>query len=164
MNKKPKRWQPMQRGSYIQPSDAQIDAQIARAKEDLGVDLTREEVLQLATADNEVWLNDRYQCAVRFMDKEHGALGWLHLSIKLRSRKPLHDWRDLQRIKNDVAGPEREAFEIYPAENRRLDTANQYHLWVLPLGERIPLGFNLGRHVTDNVAGTGARQRPFDPP
>jgi hypothetical protein len=37
----------------------------------------------------------------------------------------VHDWRDLQRIKNQLVGPECEAVELYPAESRKVDTANQ---------------------------------------
>jgi len=29
-----------------------------------------------------------------------------------------------------IVGEEHEAFEVYPAESRLVDTANQYHLWV----------------------------------
>ena len=51
-----------------------------------------------------------------------------------------HDWRDFQRIKNELVGPEAEAFEIYPAESRLLDPSNCFFLWVLPRGDRIPVG------------------------
>jgi hypothetical protein len=38
----------------------------------------------------------------------------------------IHDWRELQRIKNEIVGDEIEAVELYPAESRLLDTANWY--------------------------------------
>src|SRR5262249_13701026 len=53
-----------------------------------------------------------------------------HLAIFRNDRQPVHDWRDLQRVKNDICGPEAEACEIYPAESRLCDRANTYHLWV----------------------------------
>ena len=53
----------------------------------------------------------------------------IHLSIRNADRSARHDWRDFQRIKNQLAGPEWEAVEIYPAESRLVDAANQYHLW-----------------------------------
>jgi hypothetical protein len=56
----------------------------------------------------------------------------VHLSIKRFDRGPVRDWRHLQQIKNEVVGPEAEAFEIFPAESRLVDTANQYHLWAIP--------------------------------
>ncbi len=154
----PKTWETMYRTTYTPITDAQLDAHVEHALKEHGIVTTREEVRR-QMEDDEVWTNATYQCSVTYLGD--GPLGWLHLSIKLRSRKPIHDWRDLQRIKNDVAGPSREGFEIYPAEDRLVDTANQYHIWVLPAGERIPMGFDHGRTVSDKVGNTGAGQRPF---
>lgn len=51
-----------------------------------------------------------------------------------------HDWRDFQRIKNDLFGPEYEAIELYPAESRKVDPSNAYILFVfrgdVPIGDR----------------------------
>lgn len=104
-----------------------------------------------------VWGNGFFTVIVRQMGD--GPDGPLHLSIHDRHRTPRHDWRDFQRIKNDLAGPEREAVELYPAESRVVDTANQFHLWVWPAGERIGLGWN-ERSVADEASRSGARQRP----
>jgi hypothetical protein len=83
------------------------------------------------------------------------------LSIKRNDRNSFHDWRELQRVKNAICGPEREAFEIYPRESRLVDTSNQYHLWVLPEGFDLPFGY-AERQVCDDDTGTlGSRQRPF---
>ena len=70
------------------------------------------------------------------------ADGLVWLSIRRVDRKPIRDWRALQRIKNEIVGRDREACELYPSEARLVDLANQYHLWVLPRGERFPFGFN----------------------
>lgn len=116
--------------------------------------------------DDEVYLNSRYQVNVRFMGDRNGMGGPVHLSIKKRMKEPHVDWRDMQRIKNELCGPEREAVEVYPAESRLVDTSNQYHLWVMPEGERIPFGFG-DRLVMDNddldksSAASGASQREF---
>ena len=56
--------------------------------------------------------------------EENGDMFWL--SIKRRDRAPVHDWRELQQIKNMIVGDEHEGFEVYPAESRLVDTANQY--------------------------------------
>lgn len=63
----------------------------------------------------------------------------LHLSIKRNDRKPIDSWADMQWIKNRIAGEESEAVQLYPAESRLLDAANQYHLWVI--GGQWPVGF-----------------------
>ena len=67
----------------------------------------------------------------------------LHLSIRRIDDKPIHSWRDLQFIKNELVGRECEGMELFPAESRKIDYANQYHLWVLKdEGLRLPVGFS----------------------
>lgn len=96
-------------------------------------------------------------------ETEHafGDLGdaeFWHLSIKRHDREPMNDWRVMQRIKTEIAGAEAEGMELYPAESRVVDTANQYHLWVLIGAGPLPFGFQAGAR-TDNESG-GSRQRP----
>ena len=102
-------------------------------------------------------LNSRYQVCLYTVDTPLGPMDWL--SIKRLDKAPIHDWRDLQRIKNELLGPEREAVELYPAESRLMDTSNQYHLWALPPGKRFPFGM-VDRCVTEEQA-LGTRQRPW---
>lgn len=119
----------------------------------------------LTPTPNKVWINSRYQVNVYL--NEAGGNGFPamhHLSIKRVDKEAIHDWRDLQRIKNDLIGPEHEAMELYPAETRLVDTSNQYHLWVLADPTmRFPLGFT-ERFVGDGGAGgkDKAKQRPFE--
>lgn len=88
----------------------------------------------------------------------------VHLSIKRLDREPIRDWRELQQIKNAIVGEESEAFEIYPAESRLVDSANQYHLWCFRPGFKIPIGFDT-RLVAEYDGGiTGSKQRPFKSP
>jgi hypothetical protein len=111
-----------------------------------------------------VYLSKTYQVEKNFVTIM-GADGW-HLSIKRRDKKPIHDWRDLQEIKNDLIGPENEGIEIYPAESRKVDTANQFHLWVMAdPKKRIACGF-WERMIDDGTGEFGANanggsQRPF---
>jgi hypothetical protein len=65
----------------------------------------------------------------------------MHLTFKRNDRAAVRDWRHFQAIKNEVAGPQREALEIYPPESELVDAANEYHLWVLPEGLTAPYGF-----------------------
>lgn len=107
------------------------------------------------------WKNDVY--TVTTYDAIVPAEGWpplMHLTIKRNDREPIHDWRDLQEIKNALVGPECEAVELYPAESRRVDTANQYHLFAIAeVGRRWPFGFTV-RAVTDDPGLGRAKQRP----
>lgn len=107
-----------------------------------------------------VWRNDEFEVAIDdAFEQPADCPPLLHLSIKRLDREAVHDWRKLQQIKNMLTDPEFEAIELYPAESRLLDTANQYHLWVFAdAGFRLPFGFE-GRNVTNHPGGK-AKQRP----
>lgn len=113
--------------------------------------------------DDAVFLNDVYQVNVKQMlTPKNGRI--LHLSIKRIDKQAIHDWRDLQWIKNQIAGPDVDAVEIYPAENRLVDTSNQYHLWCF-LDVKFPFGFYDGRLISEKPfefkPGQPSVQRPF---
>lgn len=111
---------------------------------------------------DEIWCNNQYQVNIDY--NPHHNFGSdspiTHLSIKRLDKEPIHDWRDLQAIKNLLTDPEREAIEIYPAESRCVDAANQFHLWVLPEGAKVPCGF-YGRAVSSEDPPGGGKQRPL---
>jgi hypothetical protein len=112
-----------------------------------------------------VFINSRYEVTVYYLGEHEDQRchdGALWLSIKRRDRVWMRDWRELQRIKNEVAGPEREACEVFPAESRLVDSSNQYHLWVLPTGERFPFGYQ-ERLVMETTTGMKCKQRQFEP-
>jgi hypothetical protein len=102
------------------------------------------------------------------MYEVHAGVHWpdaTWLSIKRNDRHVIHDWRELQRIKNELCDPEREAIEIYPRESRLVDTSNQFHLFVFPEGFTIPFGY-AERMIIDETpdltsAMRNARQRPW---
>jgi len=144
------RWTPFMRAEL--PRNPQIEAELAK------YGLTAEQVLG-ESCDDMVFLNNLYQVNVTICDKEAGLSGPIELSIKRRDKTAVHDWRELQRIKNEICGPEREGFELYPAESRLVDTANQYFLFILPAGQKMQCGFRM-RAVVEESAG-GTRQRPF---
>lgn len=58
--------------------------------------------------------------------------GSVVLSYHWRDRAPIHDWRVMQRVKNELAGPEWEAIEFFPAESRLVDEANEYWMQAFP--------------------------------
>lgn len=123
---------------------------------------------------DECWHNKTYEVLVKRDIKPgepYGAIGegwegWppmTWISVKRKGDKEcIRDWRHLQEIKNDIVGVEAEGVEIYPAESRKMDEANQFHIWCLPEGYRWPFG-NVWRIVQDHdkSAGTGAVQRRF---
>lgn len=109
-----------------------------------------------------MWQNDVYVVIHEPEPPSHLVSwpGWAWLSIRRRDREAVRDWRDLQRIKSEVCGPDREAIEVYPTEARVVDCANQTHLWVLPEGIEIGVGWREGMHATpEDAEAFGARQR-----
>ena len=146
----------LQPATNVPLNEGQIEAMVA-----FGIKhgQTRQQVLdeidRLTKA--EVWKNDLYTVQVRLR-----GTGIVHLSIKRNDRSACKDWRHFQQIKNQLVGPECEGVELYPAESRLVDSANQYHLWVYEDPEgRIPIGWNSGRLVDGESTG-GATQRPID--
>jgi hypothetical protein len=115
----------------------------------------------------EIWVNDTYQVNVirkipckGINDDNGNPITITHLSIKRKDKKAFIDWRHFQLIKNQLVGEENEGCEIYPAESRLVDTANQFHIWVFENPEmRLPFGFP-ARFVAENI-GMGESQRPF---
>lgn len=109
--------------------------------------------------DAETWINDRYVVTVRRRDGDASSV--VHLSVRRHDRGTTIPWQDKQRIKNELAGEDAEAVELYPAESRLVDGANQYHLWCLPPGQRWPLGWQERQVGTPEEAeAIGAKQAP----
>ncbi len=70
------------------------------------------------------------------LDRDAGAAR--HLAIaSLSERRPT--WYEMQRIKDEIAGPEATGVEVYPPADELVDGAHMFHLWVLPE----PLPFSL---------------------
>lgn len=125
-------------------------------------EIPRSDLYPDSYAPHAIYRNSRYQVSVWYEGSDVHPMGkWIHLSIKDHEKSARHDWRDFQRIKNELCGPEFEAIEIYPAESRLVDTANQYHLFVF--NRTIPFGFR-ERLVADGVSQSmpTAVQRPFE--
>lgn len=94
------------------------------------------EKLIQSTGAPHVFMNDLY--TVRMRD----ASPFIQLDITRRDGSPCKNWREFQQIKNELVGAECEAVELFPAESRLVDTANQYHLWVNPdVHFRFPFGY-----------------------
>jgi hypothetical protein len=100
--------------------------------------------------NRDVWMNNKYTVLVRMVDFD-GVPGMMaHLSIKRNDKRHTRDWRDLQRIKNELCGTLCEGAELFPKEGRNIDMANQYHMWVLSPRHNYPFGFNSGRFVSSD--------------
>lgn len=142
-------WVPLQRGTRIVSEEV-----LERAKTDQNV------ADHLARSD-EVWSNDRYVVTVY----RHAEEGWVTLlSIRRADHKAIQwDWRHLQKIKTEIAGPDVEGFQLYPKEGRVVDTANQYWMWCLPPGVDMPVGFPSRSIGHEDEVEFGAVQRAWEP-
>jgi hypothetical protein len=141
------RWQPMERAVRIIPEKLRKAAETDPA------------VASHLEANDEMWKNDRYTVTV--FRRDDGTVECL--SIKRNDKGAVRDWRHMQKIKTELAGADAEGFQIFPAEDRLVDTANQTWIWCLPPGVRIPCGF------TERLTGgpeeaekVGASQREFE--
>lgn len=85
------------------------------------------------------WKNSHYTVFSVVVEASIGKM--LYLSIKHNDRSHVHDWRDLQTIKNHIAGTASEAVELYPMSSRLVDMSNQFHLWCLPPHMSFPFGY-----------------------
>ena len=155
----PRHWQPLVElpRSDFAPYSAEV---IAETMKHYGVTDAEARAMMKQYDDRcRFFVNDLYQVQVMSTGHEDKCL---HLNIRRRDGGIFKDWRHFQEIKNQLAGPEREAVELYPAESRKVDTSNKWHLWVLPEGEQTGFGWQI-RDVdyTERRHLPGIRQRPL---
>jgi hypothetical protein len=149
--------QPLQRAKPVhQPIKDRIKAMMLMGEES-GFPISREKAKKILNEElkAQMWVNDTYTVKFRegkdadqFVMIEDWKGKCAYLSIRRNDREPVDSWRDFQEMKNQLCGPNREAVQLYPAEDRLADMANQYHVWVLPEGIMFPMGFFDGRVVS----------------
>lgn len=101
--------------------------------------------------------NNFYHVFVRrIANPVEGGPDIVHLSIRDDQRSAKHDWRDFQRIKNEILGPETELVEVYPRESQVVDLSNQFHLWGYltdePVFTKMGFGWEEGRKIWDGIS------------
>lgn len=140
MKKKKKQtvWEPFQKAFILQEQKDMVVKSLFETHPELPPEQIFQTVEREASAD--VWLNNMYQVARYKVPAQEHWPEMIHLSIKRIDKHPINDWRHMQRIKNELVGVENEGVELYPADSRCLDEANQYHMWVLLILKR---GFRL---------------------
>lgn len=104
----------------------------------------------------EQWQNDIYDVVVRRHYDEPVPVNtteWeamvprmIQIGLGALDGSARHDWREFQRMKNFLAGPEWEGVELYPAESRLVDPSNYFYVWCFP--KKFMFGFNERRVVT----------------
>lgn len=118
--------------------------------------LKMQELLGIGGMGTRAFQNSRY-----FVHRTPTENGGFILSIRNITNDARHDWREFQRIKNELCGDEYEAIELYPAESRLVDTSNQFYCHVIPEGMLVPVGFGerlvMKPRLSDDVSGTNQR-------
>lgn len=95
------------------------------------------------------WSKDRkYVVMSRIVNTKIGEVE--HLCVRNRDNTDI-EWSEKQRIKNELFGKKRTAIEVFPSEDRLIDEANMYHLWVLPDGYELPFGIHRDDMQTEPV-------------
>ena len=65
--------------------------------------------------------------------------GVIHLAVSsLSGIRPT--WPEMQRIKDEISGPEATAIEVYPPKSEIIDEADMFHIWVLR--GKLPFGLH----------------------
>lgn len=94
------------------------------------------------------WCNEMDRCyregrkIVVLSRKINTAIGIVeHMAIRNTDNTDI-PWATKQRIKNELVGRRRTAIEVFPNEDRLIDAAGMYHLWVLPEDFELPFGIH----------------------
>jgi hypothetical protein len=150
------KWMPLARSNDFRPVRPEL---VKHTMETMNLDeAAARKLLDDDVSKCETWINDLYQVQKRYHED-----GLVHLNIRRRDGAPvIRDWRHFQLIKNQLIGEECEAVELYPAESRKVDSANKYHLYgIADPTYRFPFGWE-ERDVSyeENRNVPGMRQRP----
>lgn len=81
----------------------------------------------------------KYVAMSRLLETEIGIVE--HYCIRNADNSDI-PWAEKQRIKNELVGRNRTAIEVFPSEDRLIDEAGMYHLWVLPAEYQLPFGLH----------------------
>jgi hypothetical protein len=151
------KWRKLWRSEDFKPTRPEL---VQRVMQDSNLDeAAARKLLEDEHAKCETWINELYQ-----VQKRYHKDGLVHLNIRRRDGAPvIRDWRHFQLIKNQLIGEECEAVELYPAESRKVDTSNKYHIYgITDPAFRFPFGWE-ERDVeyTEYRDVPGMRQRPL---
>lgn len=130
--------EPLQARRIAAPDDATVKRLRLQA-EVAGLNFEVDVAPRLFAHPGELFINQRYHVI-----RERIGQFW-HLSIRSERRF----WREYQQIKNQLVGPENEGVELFPAQSRVTDLADQYHLWVVA-DEHVRFPFGFGPQAPDN--------------
>lgn len=151
--------QPMQRADNVPPPRQQF----IKACQQKGATKAEAQKIYRELKSQETWKNNLYVVSID-RDVKHGMgmdTTMFEITIRRVDREPGLPFRDVQAIKNQLVNPESEMCEVYPAESRLVDTANQYWFYGFNDPEiRFPWGFTARAVSYDNPDFLNAKQLP----
>lgn len=160
----PRHWEPL---TQLQPHQTFRKPEVvAETANHYGVSLDEaNKLLDEEEAKCLFFINSLYQVSMSrvYVDWFGEPKDIIQLCIRRRDGAMIWDWRHFQQIKNELCGEECEGLQLFPAESRKVDTSNKWHIWVVADGTRMPFGWQQ-RDVQDDIHGKavgGLRQRPL---
>jgi len=103
---------------------------------------TWEKILLTPGQGGDGWAAECHAChrnrVFAVLERKDGT-GVIHLGVSsLSGIRPT--WREMQRIKDEIAGEDATAIEVYPPKLHVVDEADMFHLWVLR--GKLPFGLH----------------------
>lgn len=81
----------------------------------------------------------KYAVMSRQIETDWGIIE--HVCIRNQANTDI-PWSEKQRIKNELFGEGAIAIEVYPSQDKLVNDANMYHLWIMPKGFDLPFGIH----------------------
>jgi hypothetical protein len=162
-DKLPAHWKPL---TALEPHQMFRRPEVVKETADhYGISIKEaEDMLDREAAKCAYFVNNLYQVEVSGMEVDWFGQPkkMIQLCIRRRDGGMIWDWRHLQQIKNELTGTDTEGVQLFPAESRKVDTTNKWHIWVLADGTKFPFGWT-HRDVQDQQykGVPGLRQRPL---
>jgi len=109
-----------------------------------------------------LYVNSRYEVTVRPRVLRVAGVPYTVTALGVANvdQSARHDWREFQRVKNELAGEDADAIEFYPAERRRVDPSNWFLLWCFAPGAQV---IDAGMNARAVLLGLPEVQRAFEP-
>ena len=79
---------------------------------------------------DQIFSNNKFIVQIFLGRRTIGGVAYDKAMIRRSDAHPVVAWGDLQRVKDEVFGPEIEAIQFFPKRSELIDAANLYWLWV----------------------------------
>jgi hypothetical protein len=145
--------------SIIQISRAKFRKQfIAAGGKKSEADEAYRTVSKQETYSNDLYLVQINRSANHGFGEKSLPDGMFEMTVRRKDREAFSDWRHMQQIKNQIVGEENEMVELFPAESRLRDSANQYWFYGFN-NDQVRFPFGMFGRVVNDTGGMNSKQR-----